>query len=105
MSIWTTAYLAYGFATKIHPNDADDLDGTLADYSPVGHLSAGGYDHDTVYLVAACITAELGEPGQADIPFAPETYAEWDEHLNAAAVAVGITEHEPPAWLLIADQS
>ena len=105
MSIWTTAYLAYGFRTEIHPNNADELDLVLRDYNGVGHLSAGGYDDNTVYLVTQCESGELGESEKVEIPHSPETYAEWDERLHAAAAAVGITEHEPPAWLLIAAQS
>jgi hypothetical protein len=102
MGMYTSAYLAYGF--PIDDIDEDVLDRELKAFKDVGHLSAGDYDHSGLYLVTQCDNADLGAPETVTIP-EPSTIAEWDATLNVAADALGITEHEPPAWILIADVS
>lgn len=102
MGMDTSAYLAYGF--PIDDIDENTLDSKLKAFKDVGHLSAGDYDCNDLYLVTQCDNADLGTPEAVTIP-GPDAIAEWDATLNAAAEALGITDHEPPTWLLIADVS
>lgn len=104
MSIWTTAYLAYGF--EIPQQDLDAIDLALKPLdSEVGHLSAGPYDRDRLYLVTACHDAELGSPEVVGLSLGLEQRADWDRQLLAALAALGLSMSIQPAWHLIAAQS
>ncbi|MCX5197196.1 hypothetical protein OOK31_25415 [Streptomyces sp. NBC_00249] len=103
MSIWTTAYLAYG--QQIPDTDTDVLDAVLGRLDGgVGHLSAGAYDRERLYLVTGCHSAELGTPETVEVPRVEDAYHVWDEELRTALAALGI-EEQPFAWHLIAAQS
>jgi hypothetical protein len=103
MAIWTTAYLAYGL--EIPTRDTDELDRTLGPLnSEVGHLEAGPYDRDRLYLVTACHSADLGEPETLDIPHNEAQYRTWDDQLRTALTALGLPTDQPFTWHLIANQ-
>jgi hypothetical protein len=104
MSIWTSAYLAYGF--EIPKTDEDALDTALGGLDgDVGHLSVGAYDRERLYLVTACHEAELGSPETVDLNLSAEQRADWDRQLEAALSALGMPFGATPAWHLIAAQS
>ncbi|MFD7410636.1 hypothetical protein [Kitasatospora purpeofusca] len=116
MGIHTSAYLAYG-APITGVRYGDDLDKPLATYNAaviypdqhrdsVGHLEAGSYDNDKLYLVTYCAEADLGDPERlAADDLNPLHSSFWDEHLRAAAKACGVGLMSAPGWLLIAAQS
>lgn len=107
MGMWTTAYLAY--AIEIPRTDEDVIDEKLSGHTVgVGHLSAGGFDHDKTYLVTACEDAELGKPTGVDLGAHytddnPE--GRWNQMLDHAAGVLGVEPLGEPGWLLIADVS
>lgn len=104
MSIWTSAYLAYGF--EIPATDEDALDAALGGFDgDVGHLSAGAYDRERLYLVTACHEAELGSPESVALNLSAEQRADWDRQLEAALNALDLPAGAKPAWLLIAAKS
>jgi hypothetical protein len=96
MGIHTTAYAAYGLRLPGHIR--------IEDVEEYVDSVAGAYDHDAVYLVTECVTADLGEthPIPVDKP-----RADWDQQLHAAAVGLGLAPDEVPApgWFVVVDQS
>ncbi|MFF4576891.1 hypothetical protein ACFY15_00540 [Streptomyces sp. NPDC001373] len=104
MSIWTTAYLAYGL--EIPARDTDELDRTLGPLkSNVGHLEAGPYDRDRLYLVTACHSADLRMSETPDIPRNDAQYLTWDDQLRTALAALGLATDQQFTWHLIANQN
>lgn len=104
MGFWHTAYAAYGIALP----KSIDLD-TVEQYvdqldNEVGHLNAGPYDRDSLYLVTACASAELG---QTECIPVEATSPGWDEQLRAAAVGLGVPADQvpTPGWFVVADMS
>ncbi|MFF0295571.1 hypothetical protein ACFYS8_13330 [Kitasatospora sp. NPDC004615] len=116
MGIHTSAYLAYG-APITGVRYGDDLNAPLATYNAtvtypdphrdrVGHLAAGSYDNDKLYLVTYCANADLDDPERLTVDdLNPLHPPHWDRHLHAAAKACGVHLMSAPGWLLIAAQS
>jgi hypothetical protein len=116
VGIHTSAYLAYG-ARVTGVRYGDDLDEPLATYNAavtyadphrdsVGHLAAGSYDNDKLYLVTYCAEADLGEPERLTVDDLNSAHPpHWDRHLAAAAKACGVQMLSTPGWLLISAQS
>ncbi|MFF5445442.1 hypothetical protein [Streptomyces sp. NPDC012888] len=103
MSIWTAAYLAYGL--EIPTRDTDELDEILGRLDgDVGHLEAGPYDRDRLYLVTACHDADLGAPETVDVPHDPAVYGAWDEQLRTALAVLDLPTGQAFTWHLIANQ-
>ncbi|MFI8278553.1 hypothetical protein ACIGBH_27505 [Streptomyces sp. NPDC085929] len=104
MSIWTTAYLAYGL--EIPARDTDEVENALRPLTgDVGYLTAGPYDRDRLYLATGSFDADLGTPETLDIPHDPEQYRTWDDQLRTALAALGLPIDQQFTWHLIADQN
>lgn len=113
MGISTSAVLVYGFPVPddhryaaYHNEEA--LDAILKRHPGVGHASAGPYHQNTRYIVTDYYEAECGRYSVAP-PLVIPTFSERDTaqrnvKLEAAAMALGLTDHPGPAWYLIANQ-
>ncbi|MEV5977539.1 hypothetical protein [Streptomyces sp. NPDC052114] len=116
MGYYHSAYFAYGIHIPMNSQAAawaeaermDEALATVKDRCPdVGHLSAGDYDRDRLFLVTKCDEVALGEYGRASTATA-EQRANWDLQLVNAVQALGYgenTELEPPGWLCVPDLS
>lgn len=115
MSIYTTAYAAYGIPLPPHldevtvdaalgPIIVDDLNALGAD-DQLGYLNAAPYDHDRLFLVTACIQVEIGDDAKP-VPIGSPAPA-WDLAIHNAAVGLGLNPDELPApgWFVVVDQS
>lgn len=74
----------------------------------VGHLSAGGYDQDMLFLCASGkdqgIEASLGTYRRFSFPDV-ETARIWIEGLQVLALEAGYSGLEAPAWIAVPDLS
>lgn len=71
----------------------------------VGHLSAGQYDNDRLFLVAShkdeSLEVELGEYRR----FTADVHEHWALELVCVAQAMGYTDLEEPSWIVVPDLS
>ena len=114
MGYYHSTYFAYGLRIPIdaHPwTETDRIDTELAeikDVAPdVGHLTAGDYDRDMLFLVTQCDEIALGKYGRAT-DATPEQRADWDRQLANAVDHLGyghLRDLEAPGWLSIPDLS
>ena len=114
MGMYHSTYFAYGLRIPIgaHPwTETDRLDAELAklkDRCPdVGHLTAGDYDRDMLFLVTESDEIALGKYGRATVATA-EQRADWDRQLANAVHHLGygqLPDLEAPGWLCIPDVS
>lgn len=105
MGQYSSAYLVHG--TKLPAGTRlatveSTLDGNT---NGIGHLDAGPYDSDTLYLTTYCESADLGKPKTLHLP--EEQHPDWDRILDHALGLLDIPNSavDTPAWLLIADVS
>ncbi|MFJ2909378.1 hypothetical protein ACIO8F_08070 [Streptomyces sp. NPDC087228] len=114
MGMYHSTYFAYGLhiPTDAHPwEETDRIDTELAAVKnrcpDVGHLTAGGYDRDMLFLVTECDEISLGKYGRATTATA-EQRADWDRQLANAVEHLGyghIRDLEAPGWLSVPDVS
>jgi hypothetical protein len=114
MSVDSSAVLLYGFRIgEPETDEADSLDthisrvlrGASLAQAGVGYARGGMWDHEELYLCTAYHSVELNEPASLALKDDAETCARWDGLLNAAARALGVTEHEPANWILMVHES
>lgn len=109
MSIWFTAYAAYGFPLPDEFTDEEAIGQQITELEwraeGVGTLSAGPYDRNRLYLVTECVEADLND-GAEPIPLKPVD-PNWNHALLAVAAAMrlDLAALPAPCWLLIPDQS
>ncbi|MYY08811.1 hypothetical protein GT204_07815 [Streptomyces sp. SID4919] len=112
MGFHHSTYFAYGthIPTSHAWDEADRIDTVLArvwDICPaVGHLTAGDYDRDRLFLVTHSTEVSLGayEHVTPDA-YPPEQIADWTRQIAAAADALGYTALAAPGWLVVPDLS
>ncbi|MEU2120023.1 hypothetical protein ABZ567_31300 [Streptomyces sp. NPDC016459] len=114
MGMYHSTYFAYGLRIPldVHPwTETDRIDaelGAVKSQCPdVGHLSAGDYDRDMLFLVTQSDEIALGEYGRAALA-TPEQRADWDRQLRTAVDHLGYghpQDLEEPGWLCIPDLS
>lgn len=113
MGYYHSAYFAYGIhiptdnqaATWAETERLDTELPKLRDRCPdVGHLSAGDYDRDQLFLTTKCDEIPLGQYGRASTATA-EQRANWDLQLANAVHALGYRDLTAPGWLCIPDLS
>ncbi|MFE2930654.1 hypothetical protein [Streptomyces sp. NPDC059278] len=114
MGYYQSAYFAYGLRLPTDGpswEETDRIDAELAQVKErcpdVGHLSAGDYDHDMVFLVTKCDEVSLGTYGRGS-EVSPEERAAWDAQLANAVHALGYADRpelEAPGWLCVPDLS
>ncbi|MFI2426550.1 hypothetical protein ACH5A7_21045 [Streptomyces sp. NPDC018955] len=114
MGMYHSTYFAYGLHIPVDGPawaETDRIDSELAklkDRCPdVGHLSAGHYDDDMVFLVTKTDEVRLGSYGRANLA-TDEERAAWNLQLAHAVVALGYDELPDlaePGWLCIPDLS
>ncbi|MDK0520366.1 hypothetical protein [Streptomyces sp. ML-6] len=114
MGYITSTYLAYGLRipTDAHPwHESGRIDAgltTIRDLCPdVGHLTAGQYDQDMVFLVTQYTEIELGTYGRTTTATA-EQVADWNRQLANAVDHLGyghIRDLDAPGWIAIPDVS
>lgn len=114
MGYYQSTYFAYGLRIPVEGpawKETDRLDKELPklkDRCPdVGHLAAGDYDRDMVFLVTDSQEIELGSYGWANTATA-EQRANWDTQLAHAVLALGYSELPDlaaPGWLCVPDLS
>ncbi|MFG2225356.1 hypothetical protein [Streptomyces sp. NPDC048644] len=112
MGYYHSSYFAYGLRIPTDAHLWDETDridrvlATIKDRCPnVGHLTAGAYDDDMLFLVAECNAVSLGEYGRAASATA-EQRASWDHQLAHAVHHLGygsISGLEAPGWLCVPD--
>ncbi|APY88207.1 hypothetical protein DCW30_05690 [Streptomyces alfalfae] len=116
MGYYHSAYFAYGIHIPVDNQaaawaESERLDKELKKHKQrcpdVGHLSAGDYDHDRLFLVTKSDEIPLGQYGRASTT-TPEQRANWNLQLANAVHALGysdIPDLEAPGWLCIPDLS
>ncbi|WP_329622944.1 hypothetical protein OG357_23045 [Streptomyces sp. NBC_01255] len=114
MGYYHSTYFAYGLHIPLdaHPwTETDRIDTALAtvkDQCPeVGHLTAGDYDRDRLFLVTKSDEIALGKYGRV-MPSTPEQRADWDRQLRTAVDHLGyghLRDLAEPTWLCIPDLS
>lgn len=114
MGMYHSTYFAYGIHIPVDGpawSETDRIDTELAavkDLCPdVGHLTAGDYDRDMLFLVTESDEIELGKYGRATTA-TPEQRADWDRQLANAVDHLGyghLRDLEAPGWLCIPDLS
>ncbi|MFF1686062.1 hypothetical protein [Streptomyces sp. NPDC058254] len=114
MGYYHSTYFAYGLRIPVdaHPwAETDRIDEELKavrDQCPdVGHLTAGDYDRDMLFLVTKSNRVDLGEYGRASSA-TPEQRADWGRQLANAVDHLGyghIRDLDAPSWLCIPDLS
>lgn len=114
MGMYHSTYFAYGLHIPTDEpawRETDRIDEELKQHKErcpdVGHLSAGDYDRDMVFLVTVSQEIELGEYGHVNHATA-EDRANWDAQLANAVHALGYSELPnlaAPGWLCIPDLS
>ncbi|WP_424862121.1 hypothetical protein [Streptomyces sp. MMS24-I29] len=114
MGFHHSTYFAYGLRipTAAHPwAETDRIDTALATVKflcpDVGHLTAGAYDRDMLFLVTECDEVGLGTYGRATTATA-EQRADWDRQLAQAVDHLGyghIRDLDAPGWICVPDVS
>ncbi|MFH9413991.1 hypothetical protein [Streptomyces rochei] len=116
MGYYHSTYFAYGIHIPLPDGtpawtETDRIDTELTklkDRCPdVGHLEAGHYDADMVFLVTKADTIPLGQYGRASTATA-EQRANWDLQLANAVHALGysnIPDLDAPGWICVPDLS
>jgi hypothetical protein len=114
MGYYHSTYFAYGLRIPIdaHPwTETDRIDAELAtlkaECPDVGHLTAGDYDRDMLFLVTESDEIALGKYGRA-MSATPEKCADWDRQLRNAVDQLGyghLRDLEEPGWICIPDLS
>jgi hypothetical protein len=109
-----STYFAYGIHIPVEApawKETDRIDKELAKLKElcpdVGHLAAGDYDRDMVFLVTDCQEIDLGKYGRANLATADQC-GEWDTQLAFAVHALGysnLPDLQAPGWLCIPDLS
>lgn len=113
MGFSRSTYFAYGARITTDQyawQEAEHIEAELPKYNAacpdVGHLTAGDYDADMVFLVTQSREVELGEYEHVTPQTAtPEQIADWDRQLIAAAMALGYEDMSAPGWLVVPDCS
>lgn len=116
MGMYHSTYFAYGvhipLADDVHVwAETDRIDRELpGDRCPdVGHLTAGNYDADRLFLTTQCDEVKLGTYKHVT----PETVtaeqlADWNQQLAVAVDALGygtLPDLAGPGWICIPDLS
>jgi hypothetical protein len=114
MGMYHSTYFAYGIHIPTAESawvEGDRIDVELAKHKDrcpdVGHLAAGDYDHDLLFLVTTSNEIRLGAYGRATEATTAQR-ANWDHQLANAVQALGYSELPdlpPPGWLCIPDLS
>ncbi|WP_432164903.1 hypothetical protein [Streptomyces sp. bgisy031] len=116
MGYYHSAYFAYGIHIPVDSQAAawaegERLDEELKNHKKrcpdVGHLSAGDYDRDRLFLVTKSDEIPLGQYGRASSA-TREQHANWDLQLAHAIQALGYGDRadlEAPGWICIPDLS
>lgn len=121
MGMSHAAYLVYGVHVPAEKfteghlySETDKLDSLInetpgMDAAGVGHLTAGNYDRDHLFL------AVTPEDWDAEVELGTfrviraDTFAEhrllWDEHLDHLAALAGYEGLERPGWIVVPDES
>jgi hypothetical protein len=114
MGMYHSTYFAYGLhiPTDAHPRtETDRIDAALATVKnrcpDVGHLTAGDYDRDMLFLVTESDEISLGQYGHG-LEATPEQIANWGHQLAFAVHHLGYDQLpglKAPDWLCIPDLS
>jgi hypothetical protein len=114
MGMYHSAYFAYGIHIPTAESawaEGDRIDTELANHKDrcpnVGHLTAGDYDRDMLFLVTKSDEIRLGDYGRASTATA-EQRANWDLQLANAIQALGygdLPDLEAPGWICVPDVS
>lgn len=114
MGMYHSTYFAYGIHIAVDTpawQETQRIDEVLKGHKDrcpdVGHLEAGDYDRDMVFLVTACNEIRLGSYGRATEATAAQRAA-WDLQLANAVQALGYGDRPDlpaPGWLCVPDLS
>ncbi|MGW4883390.1 hypothetical protein [Streptomyces murinus] len=112
--MYHSTYFAYGLRIPIEGpawEETDRLDKELPHHKEscpdVGHLSAGNYDCDMLFLVTSCDEIKLGDYGRQAAASA-DKQADWDRQLTNAVEQLGyghLRDLVAPGWLCVPDLS
>lgn len=118
MGISYDAYVAYGVRVGINPYSYNEsghdpgvqVDGALSvptvkEACPdVGHLEAGAYDQNHIFLVTACESAGLGGYTRIGEGFEARN-ADWDRQITHLIEIMGWGNlvDEKPGWFVVSD--
>ncbi|MFI0915226.1 hypothetical protein [Streptomyces abikoensis] len=111
MGMYHATYFAYGIHVTIDIHaweEAERIDAELPrDRCPdVGHLSAGDYDCDMLFLVTKATEVALGKfEHVTPNTTTAEQLADWNRQLAEAAAALGYGRITEPGWLIVPDLS
>lgn len=113
MGMYHSTYFAYGIHIPVEGpawRETERIDEVLKDHKDrcpdVGHLEAGDYDRDMVFLVTSSQEVKLGEYGRANVASAQQC-GEWCTQLAFAVEALGYSGMDlaAPGWLCVPDVS
>lgn len=114
MGMYHSTYFAYGLHIPTQEAawaEGDRIDTEIRNHRDrcpdVGHLAAGDYDRDLLFLVTSSTEIRLGTYGQATEATA-EQRANWDLQLANAIQALGygdLPDLPAPGWICVPDLS
>lgn len=113
MGMYHSTYFAYGIHIPVDGpawKETDRIEQELPKHKEhcpdVGHLEAGNYDADMVFLVTTSQEISLGNYGHANLATA-EQCGQWNTQLAFAVQALGYSglELAAPGWLCVPDLS
>lgn len=106
MGYYQSAYVAFGaeLAGEAYPlwhRMEEDHEFDFSRYPELGHLLAGPYDNDFLFLTTFCEEAELGEYKR--ILWDADQEADWSRQIRYFAEENGLTLAGPPGWFVVSD--